>query len=181
MMQFVPSPKCIFTISTILSTSTVVLAQNETKCLLSIQDNGPENFVNSTGVVPLAPWPPTIDEEEWSLTVIFNDSRSRNNDLVRYTNPVTGYIQGYMTYPKSIKEATACVYMLPGFNASSTGDSPETSCRGVLSDTCINAIINATEIASRADSRCPFFPTKEELAEACPELRNTTGILSSGT
>lgn len=160
------------------ATAQVTNTTNADRCLYNIQSNRTDDRVNSTGVVTI-PWE-TRFVSPWSLTMTFNDSGQRSTPEVRWSNPVAGYLQGYLNVPSiNNGNAVVCVYMLPGRNVTSTNSNPNAgnSCEGILSNECVD-VISQNIKASQND--CPTFPLRRvpRVKEVCGDT--ITGEAGSG-
>jgi hypothetical protein len=113
--------------------------------------------VNSTGFQSFQ-W--SQQEQDWYLTTTINDTRSP------FLLTQMHDIQGYISAPVNT-EASACVYMFRGINATGGGDD---GCEGVLSRDCVNWLKRT--VSYELDkvggvSRCARTPPMEDVRKAC--------------
>jgi hypothetical protein len=117
----------------------------------------PDYPVNSTGPQSFR-W--SQQAQDWYLTTTLNDTRSPFLETQMHD------IQGYISAPANT-EASACVYMLRGINATGGGDD---DCEGVLSRGCrewLTKTVSFMPENARGVSRCARTPSKEDVTEAC--------------
>lgn len=128
-------------------------------------------IVNSTGSQSFR-W--SSQEKDWYFTTTFNDTR--DPILVNQIQDLEGYISA-----PADTEATVCIYMLNGINATGGGDN---GCEGVLSQSCVDWLTKTVTYAPRNDGRrevCANMPRREEIEAAGACGADVSSHVSTGT
>lgn len=121
------------------------------------------------------------DQGEWYLSYLLEDARP---GFVRYDDWATAQLlQSFISVPESFigsargNETEACVYIMRGLNKTSEaepGDDASESCKGVLSDECIELLQKAE---GPTDGDCPnMMDIEDECGFAVFDSRGTLKI-----
>lgn len=121
-----------------------------------------ERYYNSSGTIPFEV---NGQSDPWQLSVGMTDLRSP--DLVRGRQATEQSLAMFLSVPKSLigskkgNNTKFCAYVSGGQNATSEGSgTAEDSCKGVLSDKCIEELTNV--MLPQGGGDCPsLFSTTE--------------------
>ena len=123
--------------------------------------NGSQYF-NSTGTARLPSNP--IHDDDWYVSVTITDRRDPNH--IYGTEMPWQEREAFISVPDSLvrsqdgNQTEYCVYELPGQDASSQQEAGD--CSGVLSDDCIDALMQNTPVMSDGQCHKP-----ENVEDAC--------------